>query len=162
MNVSLSNILFVLVVFQLLFLSLFLFTQEKGKRISNVLLGCFFLTISLNLLDVFLFRTGAYSSYPWLAGWGNSLPLLFGPLIYFYTQSVLNKNFAITSKSWKHFLPFIVIFSLSEFSNQNNPGKDFIECASAAFPCISIYYFYVDIYPVLIVHTCFIAIGFFL
>jgi AraC-like DNA-binding protein len=122
MNVSFSNILFVLVIFQLLFLSLFLFTHEKGKRISNILLGCFFLCISLNLLDVFLFRTGAYSSNLWLAGWGNSLPLLFGPLIYFYTQSVINKNFAITSASWKHLLPFIIIFSFSEFYFLIQPG----------------------------------------
>lgn len=122
MNISLTNILFVLVIFQLLFLSLLLFTQEKGKRISNILLGCFFLSISLNLLDVFLFRTGAYSSNPWLAGWGNGFPLLFGPLIYFYTQSLLNKNFAVTSKSWKHFLPFIIIFSFGEFYFLVQPG----------------------------------------
>ena len=75
----------------------------------------FFLTISLNLLDVFLFRTGAYSSHSSLAGWGSCLPLLFGPLIYFYTQSILYKDFAITGKRWRHFLPFIIIFSASEF-----------------------------------------------
>src|ERR1700681_432521 len=106
MNISLTNILFVLIIFQLLFLSLFLFTREKGKRTSNILLGCFFLSISLNLLDVFLLMTGAYSSKPYLAGWGSCLPLLFGPFIYFYTLSVLNKNFSITFKSWRHFLPF--------------------------------------------------------
>src|SRR3954468_5574520 len=115
MNISLTNILYVLVIFQLLFLSSFLFIQEKGKRISNILLGCFFSSISLNLLDLYLFRAGAYSSIPWLAGWGSGLPLLFGPLIYFYTQSVLNKDFAIISKSAKHFLPFIIFFFATEF-----------------------------------------------
>ena len=114
MNVSFQNILFILIVFQLLFLSLFLFTQEKGKRISNILLGSFFLSIGLNLLDVFLLMTGAYSANPWLAGWGSCLPLLFGPLIYFYTQSVLNKDFAIRTKSWNHFLPFIIFFLANE------------------------------------------------
>jgi len=58
--------------------------------------------------------TGAYSSNPWLAGWGSSIPLLFGPFIYFYTQSVLNKDFAVNSKRWKHFLPFIILFSATE------------------------------------------------
>ncbi len=115
MNISLTNILFVLIIFQLLFLSFFLFTQEKGKRISNILLGCFFLSISLNLLDVFLLMAGAYFPSPWLAGWGSCLPLLFGPLIYFYTQSVLNKNFTITYKSRKHFLPFIIFFLALNF-----------------------------------------------
>ena len=114
MNIGLSNILFVLIIFQLLFLSFFLFTQEKGKRSSNILLGLFFLSISLNLLDVFLLMTGAYFSTPWLAGWGSCLPLLFGPFIYFYTKSVLNKDFAINLNSWKHFLLFIILFSATE------------------------------------------------
>jgi AraC-like DNA-binding protein len=114
MNVSFSSILFVLIIFQLLFLSLFLLTQEKGKRISNILLGLFFLSIALNLLDVFLAMEGAYSSYPWLAGWGGCLPLLFGPFIYLYTQSVLKKDFTVTTKSWKYFLPFIILFLATE------------------------------------------------
>jgi AraC-like DNA-binding protein len=122
MNVSFQNILFILIVFQLLFLSLFLFTQEKGKRISNILLGSFFLLIGLNLLDVFLLMTGAYSANPWLAGWGSCLPLLFGPLIYFYTQSVLNKDFAIRTKSWNHFLPFIIFFLANEIYFISQPA----------------------------------------
>lgn len=114
MKFSLSNILFILVIFQLLFLSLFLFTYKKGRRISNILLGLFFLSISLNLLDVFLLLTGTYSSNPWLAGWGSNLPLLFGPFIYFYTQSVLNKDFDLNTKNWIHFLPFIILFFVTE------------------------------------------------
>lgn len=114
MNISLSTILFILMIFQLLFLSFFLFMQKKGKRISNVLLGLFFLSISLNLLDVFLLMSGAYSSNPWFAGWGCNLPLLFGPFIYFYTKSLLNKDFVFNSKSWKHFLPFIILFLATE------------------------------------------------
>jgi hypothetical protein len=123
MNVSFPNILFILIVFQLLFLSLFLFTQEKGKRISNILLGSFFLSISLNLLDVFLLMTGAYSLNPWLSGWGSCLPLLFGPLIYFYTQSVLNKDFAMRAKSWSHFLPFIILFLDTEIYFISRPAS---------------------------------------
>lgn len=115
MNISLSDILFVLVIFQMLFLSFFLFTQQKGKRISNTLLGCFFLSGSLNLLDVFLLMTGAYSANPYLAGWGSCLPLLFGPFIYFYTKSVLDKDFSFTFKNWKHFVPFVVFFLGTEF-----------------------------------------------
>jgi len=57
---------------------------------------------------------GAYSTYPWLAGWGSCLPLLFGPFIYLYTQSVLKKDFVVTAKSWKHFLPFIILFLATE------------------------------------------------
>jgi AraC-like DNA-binding protein len=57
---------------------------------------------------------GAYSANPWFAGWGSCLPLLFGPLIYFYTQSVLNKDFALRAKNYNHFLPFIILFLATE------------------------------------------------
>lgn len=110
MNITFSGILFVLVIFQLLFLAFFLFTREKGKRISNLLLGFFFLSIACNLLDVFLLMTGFYFSYPFLAGWGNSLPLLFGPLLYFYTQSAIYMDFHLSRKKWLHFLPFLLFF----------------------------------------------------
>src|SRR5450631_3055085 len=58
--------------------------------------------------------TGAYFSNPWFAGWGSNLPLLVGPIIYFYTQSLLNKDFVFNSKSWKHFLPFNILFIATE------------------------------------------------
>jgi len=113
MSISLADLLFALVIFQLLMLSFLLFTS-KGRRTSNTLLGAFFLSICLNLADVFLFRLGVYFNYPTFAGWGNSLPLVFGPLLYFYTRSVIYKNFTITLKWLLHFLPFFAFFLITE------------------------------------------------
>jgi AraC-like DNA-binding protein len=107
MRLDLTSILFVLIIFQLLFLSTFLFTQQKGKRISHWLLASFFLSIALNLLDVFLLMNRAYADCPALAGWGSCIPLVFGPLLYLYTRSVLEKRSGI---SWVHFVPFVVFF----------------------------------------------------
>ncbi|HEY2582067.1 MAG TPA: AraC family transcriptional regulator [Mucilaginibacter sp.] len=114
MSISLTNILSILIIFQLLFLSFYLFTEQTGKKIGNRLLGIFFLSISLNLLDVFLLVNGVYFSHPNLAGFGSCLPLLFGPLLYFYTQSVVYKSFSLTIKSLKHFLVFLIFFSGTE------------------------------------------------
>jgi AraC-like DNA-binding protein len=114
MQISLSHILFVLIIFQLLFLSFFLFIQRKGRKISNLLLASFFLSISLNLLDVFLLISGVYSSHPFLLGWGSCLPLLFGPLIYLYSRSVIHKDFRINAKNLMHFFPFIILFLATE------------------------------------------------
>jgi AraC-like DNA-binding protein len=122
MNLFLQDILFVLIIFQLLFLSFFLYTHEKGNRISNILLGSLFLSIALNLLDVFLLMTGVYNRNPWLAGWGSCLPLLFGPLIYFYTQSVVRKDFAINTRTFYHFLPFIILFLTTEIYFISQPA----------------------------------------
>ena len=118
MRLDLTSILFVLIIFQLLFLSTFLFTQQKGKRISHWLLGSFFLSIALNLLDVFLLMNRAYSSCPALAGWGSCIPLVFGPLLYLYTRSVLEKR---SGFRWVHFVPFVVFFLMTEIFYVSQP-----------------------------------------
>jgi|SRR6185437_2521129 len=115
MAFNLSNILFILIIFQLLFLSFFLFTQKKGQPAANSLLGFFFLSICLNLLDVFLLNTGIYFSHPNFAGFGACLPLIFGPLLYFYTRAIIYKNFAFNLKNLVHFLPFVIFFLGTEF-----------------------------------------------
>jgi AraC-like DNA-binding protein len=114
MTIDLTSILFILIIFQLLFLSTFLFTKQKGKRTSHWLLATFFLSIALNLLDVFLLMSRAYASCPGLAGWGGCLPLLFGPLLFLYTRSVLEKEFRFTAKSWLHFIPFVLFLLITE------------------------------------------------
>jgi len=115
MKISSTDILFILIIFQLLFLSLFLLTQKNGKQVSNILLGSFFLSICLNLLDLFLLQEGFYFSNPKLAGLGSCLPLLFGPLIYFYTKSVIYKNFSLRLKNILHFLPFLLFCAGTEY-----------------------------------------------
>jgi AraC-like DNA-binding protein len=114
MSFSLSDTFFVIVIFQLLFTSVFLFTHQKGKRISNALLGAFFLAICLNLADNLLLIKGVYSNAPSLALWSVWLLLLFGPLLYLYTQSVLYKDFSLSLVRWRHFLPFILLFLVTE------------------------------------------------
>jgi hypothetical protein len=40
--------------------------------------------------------------------------VLFGPLLYLYTQSVLYKDFSLSLRKWVHFLPFILLFLIME------------------------------------------------
>jgi len=114
MQFNLVDIFCVITNFQLLFISIFLFSRDKGKAISNRLLGAFFLAVTLNLADKFLILKNSYLYSPDFALWGTSLPLLFGPLLYLYTRSVLFRNFELTRKKWLHFLPFIIVFSWTE------------------------------------------------
>jgi AraC-like DNA-binding protein len=114
MSFSLSDILFLIVIFQLLFTSMFLFTYRGGRRSSNGLLGAFFLVIGLNLMDNLLLIRGAYTGNPGFGLWSVWLLLLFGPLLYLYTQSVLYRDFRLSlSKGW-HFLPFVLLFVITE------------------------------------------------
>ena len=113
---NLVDIFSVIVIFQLLFISVFLFSREKGKPVSNRLLGAFFLSLSLNLADRFLILKNSYLPGPGFVMWGTCLPLLFGPLLYLYSESVLYMNFSMTRKKWIHFLPFIFVSLVSEIS----------------------------------------------
>jgi AraC-like DNA-binding protein len=114
MDFTVADIFFIIVIFQLLFTSLFLFTHTKGKKISNLLLGAFFLSICLNLTDNFLFLRKIYLLHPLFVFWGICLPLLFGPLLYLYTRSVLFRDFRLSGKTWLHFLPFVLLFLFTE------------------------------------------------
>src|SRR5579872_3220356 len=114
MRFSLAEILFVVVIFQLLFTSVFLYTHRKGRVIGNRLLAFFFLAIGLDLLDNLLLIKGAYTFHPAFGLWSAWLLLLFGPLLYFYTKSVLFRDFRWRRGNWGHFLPFLLLFVASE------------------------------------------------
>jgi len=113
MRFNLTDILIIVVIFQLLFISFFLFSNEKGKRISLYLLGAFFLSFCLNLVDGLLLLQGVYFDYPNFALWGSCMPLLYGPLLYLYTRSVLFNDFVMRPKTFIHFLPFVLLTLLS-------------------------------------------------
>jgi AraC-like DNA-binding protein len=121
MTFSLSDILFIIVIFQLLFTAFFLLTHKKAGRISNGLLGALFLAICLNLADNFLLIKRFYFSYPSLALWSVWMLLLFGPLLYLYTQSVLFRDFSLSGRKWLHFLPFITLTLVTEIGWQLEP-----------------------------------------
>jgi AraC-like DNA-binding protein len=114
MKFSFPDILLVIAIFQLLFLSLFLFFEQRGKRLSNLLLGSFFFFLCLNLIDSFLINKNAYNATPSLALWSSSFSLLYGPLLYLYTRSILHTDWKSGWTKWRHLLPFIVVFVLME------------------------------------------------
>jgi len=110
MDFTVADIFFIIVIFQLFFTGIFLFTHSKGKKVSNRLLGAFFISVCLNLTDNFLFLRKVYLLHPLWVSWGICLPLLFGPLLYLYTRSILFRDFSISGKIWLHFLPFALLF----------------------------------------------------
>ncbi|NNF34793.1 MAG: helix-turn-helix transcriptional regulator [Saprospiraceae bacterium] len=89
-------------------MGIFLVTHGKGKRISNWLLGLFFIAIGINLVDMFLHMQQMFSIAGLLSLMDLALILSFGPLIYFYARSILYKDFKFTSRHLLHFLPFAI------------------------------------------------------
>src|SRR5258706_15051931 len=113
MNLRLTNVFFVISIFQLLLISIFLLTHDNGKKLSNLLLGSFFLSIALTLIGTFLQFNHVYNSHPSLAFWGSCLPLTFVPLLYLYVQSLFFSVFAFNWKKFRHSIPCISFFLLT-------------------------------------------------
>ncbi|WP_158638328.1 helix-turn-helix domain-containing protein [Panacibacter ginsenosidivorans] len=128
MNFGFTDILSIIIIFQLLFLAVFLFSYTKGKRLSNILLASFFLAICFNFTDGILILRNAYFDHPSFAFIGNNFSLLFGPLLYLYTRSVIYKNFRLKARDVLHAAPFFVfvVFAIISYHTQSSDMKRFI------------------------------------
>jgi len=115
MSLGLTDILSIIVIFQLLFACFYLLTKGR-KRLSNLLLSGLFLSLALNLTDGYLTLQGFFYQYPDWAFIGNSFGFLYGPLLYFYTLSVLKKNYHLPKTFLLHLLPFALLVLLAVFS----------------------------------------------
>lgn len=109
MNSSVINILASIIVFQLSLLIVFLLSSTQGKKLSNRILAGFFLWLLLNLADAMLGYYGFYKIYPGVAHLEDGLIFLVGPLIYYYTTSMLYRNFTFQRWHLTHLLPFFLL-----------------------------------------------------
>ena len=109
MNLDYNSILLIIIIFQFLFMGIFLFSNDRGKRLSNILLGTFCIAIAINLMDMFLMMQEKYGLVGLLSVLDLALILIMGPLIYFYCKSVVFKDYKLNRKSVIHFLPFLVM-----------------------------------------------------
>ncbi len=121
MELTFYDIPYLFLFFLFISFALFLFYNRKGRRLSNFLLGGFFAAMGLNVIDGYLLFRGIYDLTPHFAFWLNGLPALFGPLLYFYTKSVLYKDFRLTWNHWWHAGLFLVIFLLFFFVYHVHP-----------------------------------------
>jgi AraC-like DNA-binding protein len=125
----LSIIFSLLAAFQLFIVSLFLIINKKGDSRSNILIGLVFLLlaisiadITLNVIDSTLFQGIIYII-------DDGFFFLYGPLIYFYIQQVVYRDFKFRFWHSIHLLPalfyyvylFISLFISLKVSNTNLP-----------------------------------------
>ncbi len=88
---------------------LLIFTKSK-RTLASVLLGLFFILWALNFLDGHLLLNGFYLEYPALALWEDPLVLLYGPLIYFYVNTLLRQTPPWKTRDFWHFLPCLFLY----------------------------------------------------
>jgi AraC-like DNA-binding protein len=108
---SLSQVLNFIVLTQLLLIIVFLFSNKKGRRLSNWLLGFFFTSLFLGFLDATLviFNLVSSANYAFLL---NGFIILHPPLLLLYTHSITRQNFRLTFSHLVHLIPFLIVAAL--------------------------------------------------
>jgi AraC-like DNA-binding protein len=107
MNISFFEFLFLLGCLQGLIMACLLWTSRKGTRLSNRLLATLMALMALACLAV-----GIPVANQWIALLLDLFPLVtvmpFGPIIYFYTRSLLTPGFRLGKQEKLHFLPVVL------------------------------------------------------
>jgi len=106
MKEYISGIISILAAFQLLFVSVFLFTHKKGKRINNRLLGLVFLLFSISLGDFALRISGIEFSIQVLHLIDDGFFFLYGPLLFFYVRNVIYIDQRWKARHLLHLIPY--------------------------------------------------------
>lgn len=97
------------IIAQGVYASILLFIVKKNKS-ANKFLGILVCLSSFWLIDTFLRVTNSYNINPNLYFIPIFYSLGFGPLIYFYTNSITNSNYKFHKSSLYHLIPVIIQF----------------------------------------------------
>lgn len=108
MNEGFLKILFIILCFQLLFVSFFLFQSKKSRALSNKLLAVVFCMLAFSLISLYCVVFGVDLSFPPLLFVDDTFLFAYGPLLFLFTRSVLFKDFSLGLKSLLHLSPFFL------------------------------------------------------
>lgn len=100
--------------FSLLMWILFLIRGYREQRLSDKLLGWIMFILAMELQDYTFGFAGINVLWNELNGFPRGVSLLFGPIVYFYFRSQVNRNFRLQKIHLWHFLPYTFAF-LYEF-----------------------------------------------
>ncbi|MCF8242298.1 MAG: helix-turn-helix domain-containing protein [Melioribacteraceae bacterium] len=89
-------------------LSVFLL-KKKENQTANRLLGILMIIFAVDLLNGAAFLTGLIKYFPWSAGFSNSFPYLYGPMIYLYVKILTEGDDKFRSVYLLHFFPFVLV-----------------------------------------------------
>lgn len=112
MKFGFLDIVLILLTFQLILFSFFLFIR-KAKFISNYLLGIQLFSQAAGIFGGFCTNQYFYfiDSFPGIFFSGDSFVFLWGPTFYFYVKSIAYKDFKLKIIHILHFIPFIIALS---------------------------------------------------
>ncbi|MGZ3767964.1 MAG: hypothetical protein ACXVA2_25090, partial [Mucilaginibacter sp.] len=93
--------------FQGLVLSIIIFFSSKKIK-NNRWLAAFIFVLSYSALGTEILNSGIPGKYPWIYFVLPQLRLALGPLLYFYTRSLLSAKQQLTWQDKLHFVPLLL------------------------------------------------------
>jgi AraC-like DNA-binding protein len=114
MQFGLLDIVYFIIVFQLMIFSVFLFIR-RVNYLSNYILGLQLIAQAAGIFAGFFYNHFGHLSDISLRMMysGYSFEFLWGPTFYLYIKSLVYSDFKLNRLQLKHFFPFVVFFSLS-------------------------------------------------
>ncbi len=82
---------------------------KKGKNQSDKILAVWLAFTCLHFTLFYLFISGAFVKFPYLLGFEIPLPLLYGPFLYLYADSLTHDK-RIDARSLLHFIPAFALY----------------------------------------------------
>ena len=118
MIVTITEVISVITVFQLLLFAFFLLTIKKKNETGFRILSAFLISNALFIInylfyDIEKLLNVSLINFRFI---GFSFGFLFGPLLYLYTKSLTKKNYSLTKKNFLHFIPFLIYNIIILFS----------------------------------------------
>jgi len=116
MVLNIYNVISIIAIFQSAFLSSFFFSNPKGIRLGNKILGGILSIFAIYIAFAFSMSFGAGKSfikYYNLLFVLSQLAFLLGPLLYLYAQSLVDPQFRIKKTDLLHAIPFFVAILLA-------------------------------------------------
>jgi len=89
------------------FFQFILLLNKRGKDVPDKLLALGMCGVGLHLLQYHLYHLGYWELYPHLIAITAPFPLLYGPIIYLYTQYSLRPDSRLNKKDYLHFAPIV-------------------------------------------------------
>lgn len=103
------NSIFITGSVQAFFFSVLIFTK-KQKKLHDRILGLWLFFMGLQLLVKYINFNELYTYIPWILGLNAGFPLLHGPFLFLYINSLTKDYNKIRYNDLLHFIPFIILY----------------------------------------------------
>ena len=87
----------------------FLLVSKNVNQLSNRILAALMLVFTIDLAMAAFLSVGLHQSYPHVLGLDFSITLLYGPLLYLYSDTLIKGSERMSISQKKHFIPFILL-----------------------------------------------------